>query len=55
MTFQYSLGLSGRFGFYAGAATSTVGDLKRGLGLPSGFRVLDHQKAISVRVSDIER
>jgi hypothetical protein len=45
MTFQYSFGLSGGFGFYAGTATSTVGDLKRGLGLPSSFRVLDHQRA----------
>ena len=39
MTFQYSCGLSGRFRFYAGTATSTVGDLKRWL--PPGFRVLD--------------
>ena len=39
MTFQYSCGLTGRIGSYVGAATSTVGGLKRGL--PPGFRVLD--------------
>ena len=41
MTFQYSCGLTGRIGSYVGAATSTVGGLKRGLPVPPGFRVLD--------------
>ena len=42
VSYQYSLGLSGRFGLYLGNATSTAGDLKREFReLHHCFRVLD--------------